>query len=258
MASLVLLMHVEDESKERESFRLALAQYRTMQLVYEADREELLLDYLETHVADVLILDTEEQAGDDLPFFDEMEMRGLKKPFIFVVTNAGADEARRYQQMRGVDFVYRKTNRAYAPERILCLIARLLPYQNALDEIQNVSMYDPQRNEEITKRYIENELEKLRMRWKAPECDYIVEAIFLMMEALPDQITDEKTLYAMVARACHGTSNHVKRGIRKAIGSIFMKMNTDQIQRYYSLSYQPENGRPTNMEFIRDMVKRLK
>jgi hypothetical protein len=85
---------------------------------------------------------------------------------------------------------------------------------------------------------------------------YLVEAIMLYLDGGEDvYLTNE--IYPEIAMQKHVTSISVEKAIRSAIESTFMFADIRQLQRHYPFSYNEELGRPTNLQFISNMAKRV-
>lgn len=261
MARFVEIMIVEDEDRVRESFRLAFAKYPGMTLVYETDSELRALDYLETHGVDVVILDIELKEGDGLSFLDEIEVRGLEKPFIVVVTNTGSQVTLSYMRTHGADYIYQKTNRAYSPIKVLSVIEKIYPYQQVEDQrkcMHALATFDQEKEDAITKKYIEDELVKMGFRRKHVGFDYAVEAIFLLIRDKESRLCISSEVYGTIAQKHHTTRGGVERGIRNAIEAAFTDAAINGLHRHYPFDYDKEKGRPTNTEFLKNMAERLR
>lgn len=260
MAHYVKVMLVEDETEVREGFRAAFAHCRTMSLVYETDSEQQALDYLEIHEVDVLILDIELTEGDGLSLLSEIEERGLEKPFIIVVTNTGSCVTLSYMRAHGADYIYRKTNLAYSPAKVLSVIQKIYPFQRMEDDRQcmhALSTFKNVKEDQITKKYIEDELEKMGFRRRQVGFVYVAEAIFHLIQNKTDKPIAWSELYKLIAREHHTTRNGVERGIRNAIESVFTGAGVNNLYQYYPFDYDEEKGRPTNTEFLKNMAERL-
>lgn len=261
MARFAKIMIVEDEPEVREGFRMSLAEYETLSLVYETDSELQALDYLEIHTVDVLILDLELTEGDGLSLLDEIETRGLEKPFIIVVTNTGSQVTLSYMRAHGADYIYQKTNRAYSPAKVLSVIEKIYPYQRVEDNRQcmhAVSAFSQLKEDQITMKYIEDELEKMGFRRRSVGFGYAAEAIFLLIRDKEERLHVSSEIYPLIARKYHTTRDGVERGIRNAIEATFMGASVNALHRYYPFPYDEEKGRPTNTEFLKNMAERLK
>ena len=261
MADFVKLMIVEADAEVREHYRVVLEQYQAMRLVCETDKEEQALNYLKVHEVDVIILDIELKAGNGSFLLNGIEMCGLKKPFIFVVKNKGSDDAGTDCVAHGVDYIYRKTNPAYSPEKILCVIDRLYPYQKTENDRRSMqAMKSPGREKEaeLTRKYITDELRKLGFGRRPDGFDYVLEAIILMMKLPTEKKPESAEIYSSIAEQYHVTCASVERDIKIAIASVFTKANADRVRRYYPFDYNNEKGRPSNMQFLRNMAERLR
>ena len=260
MAHFVEVMIVEDEAEVRESFRLAFAKYPGMTLVYETDSELQALDYLETHGVDVIILDIELKEGDGLSLLDEIEARGLEKPFIVVVTNIGSQVTLSYTRAHGADYIYQKTNRAYSPIKVLSVIEKIYPYQQVENNrkcMHALITFNQEKEDDITKKYIEEELEKMGFRRRHVGFDYAVEAIFLLIRDKEHRLHVSSEVYGIIAQKHHTTKGGVERGIRNAIEATFTEAEITGLHRHYPFDYDKEKGRPTNTEFLKNMAERL-
>lgn len=260
MAHFVKVMLVEDEMEVRKGFRAAFAHCRTMSLVYETDSERQALDYLEIHEVDVLILDIELTEGDGLSLLHEIEVRGLEKPFIIVVTNTGSCVTLSYMRAHGADYVYRKANLSYSPEKVLSVIEKIYPYQRIEEDRQctyTLSTFKNVKEDQATKKYIGDELEKMGFRRRQVGFVYIVEAIFLLIRNRTDKPCVWNEIYSLIAREHHTTRSGVERGIRNAIESVFTEADVNDLYEYYPFDYDEEKGRPTNTEFLKNMAERL-
>lgn len=261
MARCMEVMIVDDEPEVRADFRHACAGYEPMSLAYETGSEQQALEYLETHEADVMILDIELEEGDGLSLLDEIKTRGLKKPFVVVVTNTGSQATLSYMRAHGADYIYQKTNRSYSAVRVLRLAEKLCPYQRIEDNrkcMHAVSAYKKEKEEKITRKYIEDELEKMGFRKKHVGFNYTAEAIFLLVQGKGEQPNASGKLYQLIADTCQTTQSGVERGIRNAIVAVFTGTNAATLHRYYPFPYDEEKGRPTNTEFLKNMAQRLK
>lgn len=261
MASFVELMIVEDEPEVREGFRRALSQQQELKLVYETDSEHQALEYLEIHSVDVIILDIELKEGDGLSLLDDIETCGLEKPFIIVVTNNGSYATLNYLRVHGADFIYQKTNGMYSPEKVLGMIKKLYPYQkmeNQKRSMNVMTLFHRNKEDQILRKYIEDELEKLGFEQSHTGFCYIVEGIFLLVNDKEDCLQMSADIYPAIAEKYHVTQEGVRRGIRNAIETVFKKASIKNLEMYYPFDYDQEKGRPTNAEFLKNMAERLK
>lgn len=262
MAHFVKVMLVEDEPEVCAGFRAAFTRYnRTMSLAYETDSEQQALDYLEIHDVDVLILDIELREGDGLSLLDAIETRGLEKPFIIVVTNTESRVTLSFMRAHGADYIYLKTNQSYSPQKVVSVIEKIYPYQRieadrcCMHELESFSQI---KDDEITRHYIEDELEKMGFKRRQVGFAYIAEAIFLVMSDKEGQHLAPRNIYPKIAGKYHVTQVSVERGIRNAIESTFTGAHVSELHYRYPFDYDEEKGRPGNTEFLKHMAERLR
>lgn len=261
MARCAEIMIVEDEPEVRADFRLAIAKYESMSLVYETGSEQQALHYLEMHETDVMILDIELEEGDGLSLLEMIEKRGIKKPFVIVVTNTASRVIFSYLRAHGADYIYQKTNLSYSPLRVLSVIEKICPYQRLEEErrcMHAVAVNIQEKEEQVTRKYIENELGKMGFRKRHVGFRYTAEAIFLLMQEKEEQPYASNRLYDQIASTYQTTQSGVERGIRNAIEAAFTGANIRVLHHYYPFPYDEEKGRPTNTEFLKNMAQRLK
>ena len=264
MARFVEIMLVEDEPEVREGFRRVLAFHPVMSLVYETDSEQQALNYLAFHEVDVLILDIELAEGDGLSLLYEIEARGQSGLFIIVVTNTGSHITLGCMRAHGADYIYRKTNRTYSPQKVLSVIEKICPYQKLENKKQilhtasSASLAHQKSEDQIMLGYIESELEKMGFRRRQVGFTYTVEAIFLLIMDPEGSSQPSGDVYESIAREHHTTRESVEHGIRNAIESVFTGAHVGCLHRYYPFDYDNELGRPANAEFLKNMAERLK
>ncbi|MEY8331770.1 sporulation initiation factor Spo0A C-terminal domain-containing protein [Lachnospiraceae bacterium 47-T17] len=260
MTDFVRLMLVEDDPKILAGFRHALPGFPSMKIVFETGSETCALDYLEAHEADVVILDIELAEGDGLSFLDSVKARDLEKPFIVVVTNTGSNVILSYMREHGADYVYQKTNRSYSPEKILSILEKVYPYQKMIEGRKKdhlVERYNQKKADEITRAYVEGELERMGFRRKHVGFTYTADVLVILMKDKVGKLHITTDIYPLVAKAHHTTRGGVERGIRTAVDAVFTNAKIPEIQQYYPFPYDEERGRPTCTEFLWNMARRL-
>lgn len=261
MTDFIKIMMAEDDPEVCEEYRLALMRRPNMGLVYHTGSEQQALDYLEKHEIDVLILDIELEEGDGISLLDGISERKIKKPFIVVVTNTGSHATLGYMREHGADYVYYKLNIAYTPVRILSIIERVYPYNKysvPLEIHPLVQRFNQKQKEALMRKYVENELEEIGFKRKRVGFDYMVEAIMIIMKYKKDDpihITND--IYPVIAAEKNTSKESVERGIRGAIEAVWTASDIRLLQRHYPFPYDEEQGRPTNLSFLKNMAKRL-
>lgn len=260
MAGLIRIMMVEDEPEICESFHIALLRQPTMKIVFETGREMQALDYLESHEVDIMILDIELIEGDGISLLDGIRERGLQKPFIVVVTNTGSNVTLSYMREHGADYVYQKTNLSYSARKVLNIVEKIYPYQNLLNRRRSshlVEQFNQEKADMITRQYVESELERIGFRRRQVGFAYATEAIFTLLKDKDGALRVTTDIYPMIAQTNNTTKESVERGIRNAIETAFTGACIDELHQAYPFPYNESKGRPSNMEFLKNMAMRL-
>lgn len=261
MAGLGRIMLVEDEPEECESFHIALLRQPMMKIVFETGSESRALDYLEAHEVDIIILDIELKEGDGLSLLDSIRTRKLEKPFIVVVTNTGSNVTLNYMRENGADYVYQKTNLSYSAARVLSIVEKVYPYRDFINRRRSshlVEQFNQEKADAITRHYVESELERIGFRRRQVGFSYIAEAILIIMKDKDERLRLTSDIYPMIAEANNTTSEGVERGIRGAIETAFTGARIKELHKAYPFPYKESKGRPSNMEFLKNMAMRLR
>lgn len=262
MTELIKIMMVEDDPEVCGEYRLALKRRANMGLVYNTGSEQQALDYLEEHQIDVIILDIELEEGDGLSLLDGIRERKIERPFTVVVTNNGSSATLSYMREHGADYVYHKMNVSYSPLRVLSIIEKVYPYYEYSDELSVhplVQRFNQHKQELLTRRYVENELEAIGFKRKRVGFDYMVEGIMMIMKnKKPEPLHVTNDIYPAIAAANNTSKESVERGIRGAIEATWTDADIRVLEYHYPFPYNEEQGRPTNSSFLTNMAKRLK
>lgn len=261
MAELTKIMLVEDDPIVCDSFRAAARHLPDLSITYETGSERQALVYLETHKVDVVILDIELEEGDGISFLEEFAGLKIDKPFITVVTNNASVVTLNYMREHGADYIYQKHNISYSPEKVLSIIRKICPYQKVMkvreEPLMNGSLIR-ERDEEIKRRYVEDELKKMGFKEKQVGFTYIVDAVLILMDysGTPPHVTSE--IYPLIAKERNTSKEGVERSIRNAIEVTFRDINPAQLNYYYPYQYDKKMGRPTNSDFLINFAKLIR
>lgn len=161
----------------------------------------------------------------------------------------------------GSDFVYQKHNGAYSPENVLEIIQMTFPYyQNkTADQTQVLAAeYSMEKEREYQRVYIRRELEKMGFTAQKRGTYFLADAICMGLENKEHrklQITND--IYPVVAEQNGVSIGGVEKSIRDAIEHAWRDANLANLVRYYPFTWSEEIGRPTNAEFVSNMVERF-
>ncbi len=260
MPDLIKLMLVEDDPQVCESFRTVALRRPGLAVVYDTGSEREAFEYLQTHEVDVIILDVELSEGDGVSLLDSIEQCGGKKPFIVVVTNTASSITLGYMRGHGADYIYRKTNSSYSAGKVLSIIEKIYPYQKMLNESGSTDLmerYNEEKANEITRKYVESELEKMGFRRKQVGFFYAADGIVMIMKnkGAPLRVTGD--IYPAIAENRGTTKECVERALRNAIEVTFAAGKIQELSSCYPFPFDQKKGRPTNAEFLGNMALRL-
>lgn len=261
MAELIKIMLVEDDPMVCESYRAEIRNLPDLALTYETGSEQQALGYMQAHKIDVVILDIELTEGDGISFLERIDELGLEKPFITVVTNNVSAVTLSYMREHGTDYIYQKSNISYSPSKVLGIIRKICPYQKmmkAREEPVVNSYFGREKDEDIKRRYIAGELQKMGFKEKQVGFTYIVDALLILMDysGTPPHVTSE--IYPLIAKERNTSKEGVERSVRNAIERTFRKISAAQLSYYYPFAYDKEKGRPSNSDFLLNFAKLIR
>jgi two-component system response regulator (stage 0 sporulation protein A) len=260
MNDVINILMVEDERNVVERYsRLAEAQPE-LNIVYSTGSEHRALVYLQRHPVDVLLLDLELEEGDGVSLLANMEEQKLQRPFTVVVTNTVSNVTLSYVRNHGADYIYQKMNGSYSPLRVLSMIEKVFPYRRyglAGKEHPVVENFNHEKAEAIMRETAERELVMMGVKRKLVGFKYLVDAIMLYIDCPEDSVYLTGEIYPEIARRWNVTATSVEKAIRCCIESAFMFADINRLHRYYPFAYNEELGRPSNLQFIANMAKRV-
>lgn len=261
MSGLIKIMLVEDDQRVVESFRMAAKHRADLAIAYDTGSEQQALDFLSSHKIDVVILDIELEEGDGVSFLDSLSERNIEKPFITVVTNTGSAVMLSYMRTHGADYIYQKSNCSYSPSKVLSIIEKICPYQKMMKEQQEALLEDGymrERDDDVKRQYIEEELLKMGFKRKHVGFTYIVDAVLILLDysGTPPHLTSE--VYPLIAKTRNVSKESVERSIRSAIEVTFRDINMAQLSHYYPYQFDEKMGRPSNRDFLTGFVESIR
>ena len=261
MAELTKIMLVEDDPIVCDSFRAAARHLPDLSITYATGREQQAMAYLEAHKIDVVILDIELAEGDGISFLDEFARMQIDRPFVAVITNNASVITLNYMREHGADYIYQKRNSSYSPSKVLSILRKVCPYRKEMKgrgDLSRDGYFGRERDEDIRRRYVEDELKKMGFKEKQIGFTYIVDAVLILMDysGIPPRVTSE--IYPLIAKEHNTSKEGVERSIRNAIEAAFRNMNPAQLNYYYPYQYDKKMGRPTNSDFLINFAKLIR
>ncbi len=256
---MIRILMVEDDVMVRQSFEIAIRNNGEFSLVGMTGKQSEAIQMLLELQVDVMLLDLELEEGDGMHLLEEMRRKMERLPEIITVTNTCSESVLSCVRELGSDFVYQKNNGAYSPENVLEIIQMTYPYykKKSADRTQVLAAeYNLEREREYQLTYVRHELERMGFSSQKRGTVFLAEAICIELENKDRkklQITND--IYPVLAER-HGVSvGGVEKGIRDAIEYTWQESNMVNLMRYYPHRWDSEIGRPTNAEFIANMVE---
>lgn len=254
----VRVMVLEDEKETREEYRRLIRERGKMQLVAETDSPEEALELLEIMYIDALILDLELPKGSGIVLLEKMQMLKIDKPFIAVVTNVVSKVI--YDAIRdmGVDYICTKGDRKFSLNIPLSVIEICAPYRRTKDQTKAVSGKANKRAmRDIYCRNIEEELLRLGFSNKMSGTAYCKCAILFILMSESMDVSMTKEVYPYVASEYKVSAVNVERSIRIVIEKVWTEQEVRKLGELYPYEWDSTTGRPTNAEFMYNMIKKV-
>lgn len=261
MSDLMKVLMIEDDEAVCKAYRREIEKKQEMTLAYVTGRESDALNYLRENAVDVIILDLELKEGDGLSFLIKAKQIWEKKPYIMVVTNTGSEITLGVARENGADFVYQKTNSMYTEEKILSMIKKALPFQ--AEQVMRQMAAEIAAEDELVharelKRYICQALMEIGFKAGTLGTSYLQDMLHTALkEHMEVDDTRVKELYEETAQINNTLAINVERNVRSAIETTWKQTNLEDLQKHYPFEWNRQKGKPTNKEFVINMLHML-
>lgn len=257
---MIKIMLVDPDEELRVQLEFGVLQYPDMELIAETDDEDIALQILSGVQVDVIILDLELRQGSGILFLKKMQALDGPKPFIVVATKIISKVIFDTIRPLGVDYIWTKQGGDYAAAMILEII------EVSKDQIvKNSGKTAEQVREKVnrgTQRRImrkraEERLEEMGFSYKYIGTKYLNEALLLVMLNPELEMNVTKALYPQIAKKFRCNLDGVEKNIRVTIGEVWSRRDESQLRKLYPYEWNKKTGRPTNLEFIRNVRRQL-
>lgn len=254
----IRVMVVEDEKDVRDEYRLLIRESVTMRLVAETDDTDEALRMLESTAIDALILDLELRKGSGILLLQKMQEMNIKKPFVAVVTNVISKALYDAIRSMGADYICTKGDKDFSLAVPLSIIEISAPYQRTKTQAKSISgQVNKSTMFAIYCRNIEEELEHLGFSNKMLGTTYCKEAILHIVMQDDMNVSITKVVYPYVANKYGANVSSVERNIRIAIEKVWTSQDVRKLKELYPYEWNSSSGRPSNSEFIYNMIKKI-
>ena len=206
----------------------------------------------------VVILDLELDEGDGIHFLDDIKELAIEQPLVIVITNSRSEITIDCIHAKGVAFVCQKCNESYSPDMVLSIAEQMYPFRKKQASPQmKVISYQQEQQKMYQRKRIEEEIMYLGFKMNTRATGYLVDAIYYIVFERKDRDCEMKEVYSAVAKKNHTKSVNVEKSIRDNIERTWTKTPPKTLERYYPYSTSNGKGAPTNMEFIKNMARKL-
>ena len=258
MEQVIEILLVEDDKNTCEAFEFCIHRNKKFHLAAKTGRQSEGLEVLKRDNIGAVILDLELDEGDGINFLTCMKELNIEQPLVVVITNNQSEIMMDCIHALGVAFIYQKCNESYSPEVVLSIIEHTYPFRKRKESPQmKVISYQRNQEEIYQKSRIEEELGFLGFKLNTSGKGYLVDASHYTAFEIRGRDFEMKEVYAVVAKKHKTRAVNVEKSIRDNIERTWMKTSPKQLEQYYPYQISKESGTPTNMEFIKNMTRRM-
>lgn len=254
----VNILIVEDEEEYRENYRRLIQDRNTLSLAAETDSVEEALRILQAVKIDAMILDLELPGGSGILLLEEMLKLPIEKPFIAVVTNVVSKTIYDMIRKMGVDYICAKGERGFSLNVPISVIEISAPYRKGSGTVSGSDDELSRRTRaDIYMRRIGEELLRIGFPPKLKGTVYCQKAILFIALSKKENLSATKDIYPHVAKECGTNVNNVERSIRAVIEKVWKEQDVRKLRELYPHGCNTETGRPTNMDFLHSIAKKI-
>lgn len=254
----VRVMVVEDEAEVLEEYRALIGKRSMLQLVAETDNQDEALQLLENIPVDALILDLELPQGSGILLLEQLQRMQIEKPFIAVVTNVVSKVIYDTIRKMGVDYICAKGDPNFSLDVPLSIIEISAPYRKTREQANAiVKNLNTRTKMEAYRKSIKFELYRMGFPTKILGTSYCMEGMLYLAMSEQTEISMTKEVYPYIASKYKTNAKNVERGMRNAIEKVWTEQDVEKLRELYPYAWNLKTGRPTNTEFLHNMVQKL-
>lgn len=258
MERVIEVLLVEDDKNTCEAFDFCIHRNEKFHLAAITGKQSEGLEILKRGNIGAVILDLELEEGDGINFLTCMKQLNIEQPLVVVITNNQSEITMDCIHALGVAFVYQKCNESYSPEVVLSIIELTYPFRKRPESpVMKAISYQRSQEEIYQRNRIEEELSYIGFRLNTRANGYLVDAIYYTAFEIRNRDFEMKEVYSVVAKKHKTKDVNVEKSIRDNIERTWMKTSPKQLERYYPYQISKDSGTPTNMEFIKNMTRRM-
>ena len=259
MEPAIEILLVEDDKNMCEAFEFCICRNERFKLVAQTGSQREGLEFLRKGNMGVVLLDLELEEGDGINFLKDMRELPVEKPLVVVITNSRSQITLDCIRANGADFVCQKNNESYSPEMVLNIIEHIYPFRNrhVSPQMQAISYQQSQEKIYYRNRIME-ELEAMGFKTGIRSTVYLTDAIYYVAYENKESDCEMKTVYDVVGKKNNTKGSNVEKAIRDSVEKVWNKTATQILEKYYPYQVSKDHGAPTNMEFVKNMARRMR
>ena len=258
MEQRIEILLVEDDKNMREAFEFCIHRKQQFHLAAQTGKQRKGLEFLRKGKMDVVILDLELEEGDGIHFLNDMKELDIEQPLVVVITNSRSQVTLECIRAKGADFICQKSNESYSPEMVLSIVEQTYPFRrkNVSPQMEVIS-YQQSQEKVYQRKRIEEELLYLGFNINHRGIGYLVDAIYYLAFERKEKECEMKEIYAAVAKKNKTKAGNIEKTIRDNIEKNWTRTSPDILERYYPYPVSKGTGTPTNMEFVKNMARKM-
>ena len=227
-----------------------LMQQPDIDLVGIAYNGEQILTIVDEKKPDVVILDIIMPHLDGIGVLERINVSGIKRPKIIMLTAFGQESITQRVVELGADYYILK------PFNMEVLVSRVRQLANT------ITAQRPVVAQAIKARPVDVEVTNIIREIGIPAhikgYQYLRDAIMMIIAEVELLGAVTKVLYPMIAEKYSTTPSRVERAIRHAIEVAWGRGNIDMINKLFGYTVKLDKGKPTNSEFMAMIADKLR
>lgn len=258
MEQVIEILLVEDDKNMCEAFEFCIRGKKQFRLAAQTGKQSEGLELLRAGKMGAVILDLELDEGDGINFLNDMKELEIEKPVVVIITNNRSEVTRAWLRANGADFICPKYNVDYSPNKVLSIVEFLYPFRpKEMSPQMQVISYQQSQEKIYRRNRIEEELAVLGFKINSRTTGYLVDAIQYVAYEAKNLDCEMKEVYSAVAGKNNTKDVNVEKALRDNIERTWTKTNPEILERYYPYPISKGSGTPTNMEFVKNMVRKI-
>ncbi len=254
----VRILVIEEDKEVRETYKTLIRKRRGLQLVAETGDLKYALAVLKTRDIDAVLMELEFSRGSGILLLEKIRDLQIEKPFIAVVTHVASKVIYKAIRELGVDYIYTKSDTEMTLDVPISIIQISAPFRKSMECSRQLSKnLNEETKQKAYRKNVEEELAAIGFPDKVLGTRYCKCALMFLLEGEQKEISITKDVYPGVAKQFGVTDVSVEKNIRCTIGIVWAQQDEKKLRECYPFEWSKKMGRPTNADFIYNMVRKI-